>query len=720
MRGSGKSFIGKLAASVLGWSFIDADQYFEEKLKIGVREFVHQHDWPAFRTTETEILEELLRDNPTGHILSLGGGIVETPSAREILKKWTKSGSVVHIVRAINEIVEYLGEETSRPAYGEPITDVFRRREPWFAECANFEFINHTDLLGGVDSRDEAKLLAGSKGEVARFFKHIVGQQANLAANLTPGKRSYFLSLTYPDVTLALPHMEVLTAGADAIELRVDLLRSPRDAYKFGTYIPPPAYVANQVAALRRSTPLPIVFTVRTVSQGGAFPDNAEQEAFDLLGLALRLGVEYIDVEITWPEKRILDLASRKGASKIIASWHEWSGKMKWSEELVKEKYQHASRLGDIVKIIGKAESLADNFALFNFVTQVNDSSQAKPIIAINMGIEGQMTRILNTTFSPISHPLLPSKAAPGQLSFVEIQRALHLLGQLPSRRFFLFGSSIQQSPSPTLHNTAFEALGLPYVYNLLQTPEVGEETKATLVSSDFGGASVTIPFKLDIIPLLDKLSPAAEAIGAVNTVVPLATDAPGSRILYGDNTDWIGIRNCIRSRLSTGSVPAALVIGAGGTARAAVYAMNALGAERVYLFNRTLAKAQELVAAFPDIHIEVIEELGKWPSGGPSPNVIVSTLPPSATTVDSNNDSAIFLPPSLFDPDHEGVVLDAAYKPAETPLLTLTKQVAPRWSTAQGVEMLLEQGYDQFELWTGRKCPRELVAKQVWQFYKS
>jgi len=205
-----------------------------------------------------------------------------------------------------------------------------------------------------------------------------------------------------------------------------------------------------------------------------------------------------------------------------------------------------------------------------------------------------------------------------------------------------------------------------------------------------------------------------------VNTVVPLATDAPGSRILYGDNTDWIGIRNCIRSRLSTGSVPATLVIGAGGTARAAVYAMNALGAERVYVFNRTLAKAQELVAAFPDIHIEVIEELGKWPSGGPSPNVIVSTLPPSATTVDSNNDSAIFLPPSLFDPDHEGVVLDAAYKPAETPLLTLTKQVAPRWSTAQGVEMLLEQGYDQFELWTGRKCPRELVAKQVWQFYKS
>jgi len=67
------------------------------------------------------------------------------------------------------------------------------------------------------------------------------------------------------------------------------------------------------------------------VSQGGAFPDHAEREAFDLLNLALRMGVEYIDVEISWPEKRIRDLSSRKGASQIIASWHDWSGKMKWN-----------------------------------------------------------------------------------------------------------------------------------------------------------------------------------------------------------------------------------------------------------------------------------------------------------------------------------------------------------------------------------------------------
>lgn len=709
-----------MASSVLNWSFVDADHYFEEKLQIGVREYVTQHGWPAFREAETQILEGLLANNSKKHVISLGGGIVETPAAREVLKKWSKSGKVVHIVRELDELVRYLGEETSRPAYGEPITDVFRRREPWFIECCNYEFINQTGFSGA--NAPDPLTHSHNMREVARFFKHLAGQP-NHARNLTSGKRSYFLSLTYPDLTPALSHIEELTAGADAIELRVDLLRSPKGFDKLGAYVPPALYVSSQIAALRRTTTLPIVYTVRTIAQGGSFPDDAEQEAFDLLGLAIRLGVEYIDVEITWPEKRIVDLTTRKGASQIIASWHEWTGKMKWSETIVKEKYELASRLGDIVKIIGKANNLTDNFALFDFVSRMGNTDNAKPLIAINMGVEGQLTRVLNATFSPISHPLQPVKAAPGQLSFVEIQRALHLIGLLPARRFFLFGSTISQSPSPTLHNTAFQTLDLPHIYDLLQTSEVNEQIRATIVSPNFGGASVTLPFKLDIIPLLDKLSPAAEAIGAVNTIIPVATaDTSGTeRILYGDNTDWIGIRECIQSRLpSSNRVPAALVIGAGGTARAAVYAMHALGAKRIYIFNRTHSRAEELAGAFPDLAIDIIEELGKWPHGGSSPSVIVSTLPPSATTLDRGQEGAVYLPPSLFDPDHQGVVLDAAYKPAETPLLALAKASAKGWSTAQGLDMLLEQGYEQFELWTGRRCPRGVVAKRVWEYYES
>lgn len=719
MRGSGKTFIGELAASALSWPFIDADVYFESQHKIGVREFVHQNGWPAFRAAETLLLEQLLTQHQTKHVISLGGGIVESPGARQLLKNFIgKGGPVVHIMREIDEVVQYLGEETARPAYGEPVADVFRRREPWFKECCNYEFVNFTGVLTGDTTPSVTR--KGTHDEIARFFRHITGQQGNLATNFAPGNSSYFLSLTYPDITPALSHMEQLSSGADAIELRVDLLRSHKDFDTLGPYVPPAAYVADQLAALRRATSLPVVFTIRSASQGGAFPDSAETEAFELLDLALRQGVEYIDVEISWPEKKIRDLTSRKGSSQIIASWHDWSGKMKWKSVQVKEKYNLASKLGDIIKIVGKAQSIEDNFALYDFVSRANTALKAKPIIAINMGIEGQMSRVLNTTFSPVTHPLLPTKAAPGQLSFAQIQNALHLIGLLPARRFFLFGNPIAHSMSPLLHNTAFELLGLPHVYELLETADVGQEIKATITSPDFGGASVTIPFKLDVIPLLDKLSPAAEAIGAVNTIIPRATNLDGSdRILYGDNTDWLGIRECVRSRLLSGPIQAALVIGAGGTARAAIYALHALGSKRVYLYNRTRSKAQALALAFPDVGVVVLDNVGAWPEGHPAPSVIVSTVPASATTIDSNSDqTAVFLPSTLFQGDGPGVVVDMAYKPAETPLLALAKSSGKNWATVPGVEVLLEQGYVQFEMWTGRRCPRGVVAKRVWDKY--
>jgi len=507
----------------------------------------------------------------------------------------------------------------------------------------------------------------------------------------------------------------------DALELRVDLLKSPKDYETLQHSTPPLSYVQEQVTKLRRLSSLPIVFTVRTKGQGGAFPDAAQAEILELLKLALQLGVEYIDVEITLPEKDIELLSKRKRRSKIIASWHDWTGRMTWNGVEVKEKYELASRLGDIVKIVSKAQSLTDNFALYNFVEGVTRVPAAKPIIAINMGVDGQMSRILNSTLSPVSHRLLPNKAAPGQLSFREIQTALHLLGLLPAQRFYLFGTPISQSMSPTIHNTAFNILGLPHKYELLETQTVGEEIKVAITSPDFGGASVTIPFKLDVMPLLDKLTPAAEAIGAVNTIIPKSTGS--GRILVGDNTDWIGIRSCISSRLGDRAVGAALVIGAGGTARAAIYALQSLHADVIYIYNRTASKARDLAHAFPEAKVEVVTHLGEWPAA--RPRVIVGTIPASATTVLTDGEAptaggVVSLPYNLFDyRDGPAVVLDMAYRPAETPLLELAKRAAgENWSAVAGLEVLLEQGYEQFRIWTGRKCPKSRVAERVWEKY--
>ena len=146
----------------------------------------------------------------------------------------------------------------------------------------------------------------------------------------------------------------------------------------------------------------------------------------------------------------------------------------------------------------------------------------------------------------------------------------------------------------------------------------------------------------------------------------------------------------------SLNKVDTCLAIGEGGTARAAIYVLHPLGASRIYLFNQT-RRAQV-----------------------PPPSTVVSTVPASATTSTTTGEhvpNALFLPSSLFSVD-VSVVVDMAYKLAETPLLRLVKTVvAGRWHSVMGIEVLLEQGYRQFELGReggalGAWCPRRL-----WRF---
>ncbi|KIJ23595.1 hypothetical protein M422DRAFT_145501, partial [Sphaerobolus stellatus SS14] len=111
-------------------------------------------------------------------------------------------------------------------------------------------------------------------------------------------------------------------------------------------------------------------------------PDDGEEAALALMNLGIRMGCEYIDVEISWSAKLQEAVKATKGASQIIASWHDWSGNMRWDRADVREEYSRAAELGDIVKIIGKVNTVADNFTLQQFASAMT----FKPLIAINMG----------------------------------------------------------------------------------------------------------------------------------------------------------------------------------------------------------------------------------------------------------------------------------------------------------------------------------------------
>ncbi|KAK4055664.1 hypothetical protein OIV83_000210 [Microbotryomycetes sp. JL201] len=722
MRGAGKTHIGKIGAAALGWPVLDADDMFLTETGETAKEFVNKRGWPAFRVEETRILKKIITEHAKGWVVSLGGGVVETLENRELLKAYGHGGGpIVHIIRDIDEILRYLASEPTRPSLGEDLRDIYRRRRPWFHELSNFEFVN---IISGkpraakkAANGDMIPSITSNKGhelEVARFFRFMTGIDSN-QVDLGTDRPTYFLGLTLPILTAPHPALKAfheVVAGVDAIELRVDLLSPDGLAPKQPT-VPNVDFVAIQLATLRQKSTLPIVFTVRTVSQGGMCPDDAQDVIFSLMELGIKSGCEYVDLEIRWPPRRMRELVHKKQSTKIIASWHDFSGALQWDSQEAVERYQAAQEYGDIVKIVTKAHSLLDTCKMLQFRETFKDGP---PLMTLNMGPQGQMSRILNPVFSPVTHPLLPAPSAPGQLSFAQVQTGLHLLGQLPARKFYLFGTPIAHSKSPLIHNTAFTTLGMPHEYGLLETDVVDERIRSVIRSSDFGGASVTIPHKLDIIPLLDDVSTHAKTIGAVNTIIPVVRN--GQVKLVGDNTDWLGLKELIAKGLTSDNErtesSTSLVLGAGGTCRAAVYTLHQAGFKTIYLFNRTRENADKIKASFPqEYNIIPLTSLDSFP--GEAPIAIISTIPAqgTATEFQPNASAGVVVPKSMLSRPFGGVVIDVAYKPKVTPLMDLAQRV-DGWSAVPGIQMLLEQGYWQSQMWTGRVPPKTVIADAV------
>jgi pentafunctional AROM polypeptide len=211
---------------------------------------------------------------------------------------------------------------------------------------------------------------------------------------------------------------------------------------------------------------------------------------------------------------------------------------------------------------------------------------------------------VINQVLTPVTHPLLPSAAAPGQMSVNQIYEARTLLGMVRPLKYYLIGSPIRLSPSPSMHNAGFTQLGLPFTYELFDVEQVDDSLSALLSSDSFGGASVTIPLKEKLFHLVDSCSESARSIGSINVLYRK------NKKLYADNTDWIGIYNL----LVDNRVPKhknALIIGAGGTARAAIYALKKHGMQ-IILYNRTLEKAQSLAKEFDISCISSLDSIGE------------------------------------------------------------------------------------------------------------
>jgi shikimate dehydrogenase len=262
-----------------------------------------------------------------------------------------------------------------------------------------------------------------------------------------------------------------------------------------------------------------------------------------------------------------------------------------------------------------------------------------------------------------------------------------------------LLGWPLGHSVSPAMHDAAFAALGLAGRYELLPVPPQGlAGLVGSLAAEGFRGVNVTIPHKQAVMPLMDGLSDAARLIGAVNTVVV----GPDGR-LHGDNTDWLGFLHPLDARGVELAGKSALLLGAGGAARAVVYALAQRGIAHIAILNRTRARAEELAAHARALNLSSAIHPSSFPIHPSSfilhHSLIINTTPlgmfphPEASPWPAD----LPFPPGCL-------VYDLVYRPERTALL---RQAAAAGCPVQGgLEMLVVQGAAAFERWTGQAPP--------------
>lgn len=267
-----------------------------------------------------------------------------------------------------------------------------------------------------------------------------------------------------------------------------------------------------------------------------------------------------------------------------------------------------------------------------------------------------------------------------------------------------LFGNPVEHSMSPTMHNQAFEKLGLDYRYLAFNIEESDlKEAVNSIRALNIAGVNVTIPYKEKVINYLDGLSKEAEVIGAVNTIVNNEGE------LIGHNTDGQGFIRSLKEKVNFNSdSKQALIIGAGGAARAVAVQLVLEGVERLYLYDIDSQRAKNLAKQIEEnltTKIVVVEGIDKKLID--KIDLLVDATP---VGMYPNDDVEAVIGAEMLVSDL--TVVDLVYNPVETVLLKEAKKA--RAQTLSGLSMLVYQGAIAFELWTGEKAPVDLMEEVI------
>lgn len=441
----------------------------------------------------------------------------------------------------------------------------------------------------------------------------------------------------------------------DMVELRVDLLSDAEQA----------TLRADPELAVREFHGVDSILTVRRKIDGGSWK-RSEVERIALLEHMLPAGFTSIDVEadqVGLSDRLSLIASARAAGVTVIASRHY----MEYVPTDLDSELQRLSAIGDYAKIAARPNGIADFRRLLHAAR-----AHAGPHVVLGMGSYGVASRIMGHTFGnrfTFSSAADVQQAASGHIS-PDVLQTLYAHGETGSatRYFAVAGDPIAHSKSPEYHNRRFRADGLNALYVPFRVDDFDEFMELAR-ELPLSGISVTVPHKESAARAAATVNEGVTATRACNTLI---RQSDGS--YRGVNTDIEGFLSAIRTRLST--FRGATVLGAGGAARAAVYALASEGVP-VLVCNRTLSRAQTLVAELG----EILRDEGQ------STTLSAAALPGDGTDLGAYGDLIVQTSSVGMHPDHEGdpipayrfcgteTVYDIIYTPPMTPILKRAQQ---------------------------------------------
>jgi 3-dehydroquinate dehydratase/shikimate dehydrogenase len=449
----------------------------------------------------------------------------------------------------------------------------------------------------------------------------------------------------------------------DVIELRLDCL----------------ADLNFEIEAFVDKLSRPIILTLRSKEQGG-YRDvgRPEREAF-WAGIGAPRET-LCDIEEDLVLQASIDSAkSLFHWARVIVSHHDFNGVPDDLEAIYERLAATPAR---IVKIAVHANDITDCIRLFDLLERAR--REQRELIPIAMGNAGLATRILGPARGAyLTYGSLEDETAtaPGQVNARQL-RSVYRIDEIDRETMIcgLIGLPVMHSVSPHMHNAAFAAEGVNGVYLPLEVPEVESFVRRMVhprtreLDWKLRGLSVTAPHKSSVMPLLDRIDPIAKEVGAVNTVVVEDQE------LHGYNTDVHGLIAPLRDRLGDLKDLRVAVIGAGGAARAAVWAFKRAEAN-VTLFARAPIKASSLAETF-QVPCELLAA-----ASFKGYDVVINATPEN--------------PAVATQLAGAGLVYDLIYNPIETGFLKEAR--AAGCQTLAGLPMLVAQARLQFELFTGK-----------------